>query len=87
VERKNQRELLNCISEATFMLDDITLYLDTHPECQAAIEEYEKYRILRDTSVCEYTERFGPLTRYNVNAENEWNWVDQPWPWEKECGC
>lgn len=75
-------ELLAYIDEVTFILDDLTLYLDTHPTCKYALTEYEKYRDMRITALEEYTEKYGPLCRYDVKTENEWTWINQPWPWE-----
>ena len=69
----NKQQLFAFITEVSFALDDISLYLDTHPECQQAVREY--------------TTAYGPLNRYQVNDDNYFDWVDKPWPWERECGC
>lgn len=34
MNRMNKGELLTFIDEVTFALDDLTLYLDTHPHCE-----------------------------------------------------
>lgn len=81
------KHLLKTIDEASFMIDEITLYLDTHPNCKDAIVEFKKYEYIRKKAIHEYTVMYGPLTRYDVNAENYWCWINNPWPWEKECGC
>lgn len=87
MNKMNQKELLQHISEVSFMIDDITLYLDTHPECQEAMEEYCKYKNMRMSALHEYSEQYGALNRYQVNPDDYWCWVNRPWPWEKECGC
>ncbi|MDE6025863.1 MAG: spore coat protein CotJB [Lachnospiraceae bacterium] len=83
----SKKELFNFISQVSFMLDDITLFLNTHPDCEDAIEAYNEFKEMRKEAVCEYTEAYGPLNRYDVNVCNYWDWVNKPWPWEGECGC
>ncbi|MBD5095530.1 MAG: spore coat protein CotJB [Lachnospiraceae bacterium] len=83
----NKKELFNFISQVSFMLDDITLFLNTHPDCEDAISAYNQFKEMRREAVFEYTENYGPLNRYDVNACNYWDWVNKPWPWEGECGC
>lgn len=80
-----QAELFCLINQISFMLDDITLFLNTHPSCRQAIETYNHYKLLRKEAINEYTELYGPISRYDVNADNYWDWVKQPWPWEGEC--
>ncbi|MCM1083620.1 MAG: spore coat protein CotJB [Clostridium sp.] len=83
----NKKELFNFISQVSFMLDDITLFLNTHPDCADAIDAYNEFKEIRREAVCDYTANYGPLNRYDVNACNYWDWVNKPWPWEGECGC
>ena len=33
---------------------------------------------------CEYEEKFGPLNQFSTAMQDEFNWLDNPWPWEKE---
>lgn len=87
MEKMNEPSLLAFIDSVSFMLDDITLFLDTHPKCQEALESYNHYKHLRKQAVKEYTSLYGPLNDYEVNAENYWTWVNNPWPWERGCGC
>lgn len=81
----SKKELFCLINQFSFMLDDITLFLNTHPECSEAIESYNHYRQLRKDAIRDYTEMYGPITKYDVNATNYWSWVNNPWPWEGEC--
>lgn len=83
----SKSELFDLINQFSFMLDEIVLFLDTHPECQEAIEAYNHFKKLRMDAIKDYTEMYGPISKYDVNACNFWDWVNQPWPWEGECGC
>ncbi|MDF2596581.1 MAG: hypothetical protein K0S30_2495 [Clostridia bacterium] len=80
--RNDREELLMYITTTSFAVDDVNLYLDTHPTDQAALEYYQKCNELRKQAVKQYTDYFGPLTANNVNVTNVWTWIDEPWPWE-----
>lgn len=77
-------KLLCFIHEVSFVLDDLILYLDTHPTDERALQYYSSYKELLDQAVNDYTMYFGPLTAKNVNVTNYWDWVCQPFPWEME---
>ena len=32
----------------------------------------------------EFEQKFGPLTLYGNHNDQKWEWVEGPWPWEKE---
>ena len=83
---KTKQQLLTDINQYTFMLDDITLFLDTHPCCEDAMEAYNTYKKLRLEAMRDYTENYGALCRYNVDTDDGWSYINQPWPWEGECG-
>lgn len=81
-----QRRLMQQIFETGFAIDDVILYLDTHPCDQEALAYYESFRKLYAKLTKDYTIHFGPLTVYQVDVENQWTWAKTPWPWEME-GC
>ena len=43
----NKQQLFAFITEVSFALDDISLYLDTHPECPKALAAYSNYKAMR----------------------------------------
>ena len=43
----NKQQLFAFITEVSFALDDISLYLDTHPECPKALAVYNNYKAMR----------------------------------------
>lgn len=81
----NRNQLLNFIYEVGFAIDDVILYLDTHPCDQEALRYYCQYKELKQQAVEEYTRFFGPLTVDNVDSNNKWAWIREPWPWEGDC--
>ena len=88
IDMKNtnsQAKLLRFIYEVGFALDDVILYLDTHPCDMQAMEYYENYKKLYKQAVDEYTQFYGPLKADNVCSNNYWAWAKTPWPWEGVC--
>ncbi len=81
-----QRRLMQQIYEAGFVIDDVLLYLDTHPCDEEALAYYESFRKLYAKLLKDYTIHFGPLRVDQVDVSNQWAWVKTPWPWEME-GC
>lgn len=87
MNKMNQKQLLMFITEVSFALDDIALYLDTHPDCSKALAAYANYKKMRTQAIKDYNMLYGPLNKYQVSNENYFDWVNDPWPWERECGC
>lgn len=76
--------LMMRITELSFTMDELRLYLDTHPDCQEALAYYDEVQRQRTVAVAEFEAQFGPLTSYgNVDADcGEWKWAEGPWPWQ-----
>ena len=76
-----RREMLQEIRCLEFAINELALYLDTHPDDQKALCLHRKYckevKDLKD----KYQKVFGPLT---INFPcNKWRWLEEPWPWER----
>ena len=78
-----QKMLLGKIKKYDFTLRELNLYLDTHPNCRRGLAMFKKYKELRCGAVEEYTKKFGPLTPDQNSDMQHWNWIDDPWPWER----
>ena len=76
--------LLKEIQAEDFALYETALYLDTHPTCALALEHYAQHQSAVMELKSQYERRFGPLTIYGNHDTACWNWVSDPWPWEKE---
>ena len=77
----NRRELFEYINQISFAVDDVKLFLDTHPENQKALDYFQKYKEKRMEALKEYAEV------YAVSENSDcWNWINEPWPWQ-EGGC
>ena len=81
-------QLLDMIDQASFAMDDVLLYLDTHPCDQAALDYYHYVTNARQTAMNAYQASCGPLMADQVNSNNYWTWVSGKWPWEGgDCAC
>jgi spore coat protein JB len=78
---KGMKELLLMIMQAEFYVEDLSLYLDTHPTDRKAIEVFntyvEKLQELKEM----YREKYGPLTHYEKSGY-PYQYVQGPWPWQ-----
>lgn len=74
--------LLRKIYEVSFAMDDVLLYLDTHPNDVDALNYYQYVVSLRKEAMAAYEAQCGPLMVDQVTSTSYWTWVDDKWPWE-----
>ncbi len=83
MKHDNSNELLKEIYQVSFYLDDLRLFLDTHPDDSEALTDYNRMAQHRMALVSDFTEQFGPLDEYDVNIGTGcFKWAETPWPWE-----
>ena len=84
-----RENLLNRINEVSFAVNDILLYLDTHPKCKEGFAFYLECDKERQKLMKEYSQCYGPLTIDDAleSGWDTWKWAEQPFPWEVEGGC
>lgn len=89
-QKQNCREipdknyLLKEINECSFAVNDMLLYLDSHPCDEAALAFFQEHRERRVDALKEYAKYYGPLTIDTADdeASRSFAWVETPWPWE-----
>ena len=81
---RHRAGLLNKISKTGFALNELALFLNTHPTDMQALRHYEFYQKKHEELTREYESRYGPLTRKMTPGSDMWTWIEGPWPWEKE---
>lgn len=89
VNGMNQKQLLKKIGEVSFAIDDMLLFLDTHPKEEKALRFMREQSVRRRELVSLYEKQYGPLTKDGNGAyeKRSWQWIEQPFPWEQEGGC
>ena len=74
--------MLNDIRIVDFVLVDLSLYLDTHPFDQEAMEYFNHYVRIKNKMSRDFSMRFFPLTTDQAESKKEWRWGAAPLPWE-----
>ncbi len=77
--------LLDQVYETGFAVDDVLLYLDTHPCDSAALAYYQQAMARYSDAVQAYETQCGPLFMTSVMNSGYWTWINDPWPWEGGC--
>lgn len=75
-----KEELMRLIMENKFAINDLALYLDTHPCDNNALKKHnefvKRYKEYKEV----YEKKYGPLC---IETEmDSWQWVEDMWPWE-----
>lgn len=92
----DQKTLLKQITEISFTVNDLTLYLDTHPLDENALSAFQQAMMQRKQLLKTYGENFEPLTmdcvcpdsnnktasHTNYGGQKHFTWCDGPLPWE-----
>jgi spore coat protein JB len=92
----HREKLLQQISEVSFTVNDLTLYLDTHPTDTKALEAISLAIKERKQLLQTYADQFEPLTMDCVcpdtnnstkshtkyGEQKHFTWADGPLPWE-----
>ena len=86
---KNREEMMSKLAAVSFALNDLTLYLDTHPDCPKGTALFYELLEQRLTLLSQFTEQFYPLTQTSMITGNydqtQYGWSEGPMPWEGAC--
>ena len=82
------RQLLDRIDQVSFAVNDMNLYLDTHPCDEKALVYCRELVQERKKLLKEYAEMYGPLTIDSTDQTEEsiWKGREQPFPGDREGG-
>lgn len=78
-----KNDLMKQLQSYRFAAHDLLLYLDTHPEDKKAFEIFKELVCKTKNLIAEYEKNNGPLSAFSAVGES-FNWLNSPWPWEKE---
>ena len=79
----DKNQLLWQLSAEQFAALEMQLYLDTHANDANALGMFNNYQKNYLALKEHYEKTYGPIT-VNYSNHSNWNWVNDPWPWEKE---
>jgi spore coat protein JB len=76
-----RREMMMQLRAYYFCINDLAIYLDTHPDDEKALCLHRNYAKKAHDLSNEYQKMYGPL---NISYPcNKWRWLEEPWPWER----
>lgn len=92
----DRTQMLQEINEISFTVNDLTLYLDTHPLDEQAMTYFKESLARRKQLMQRFAEEFEPLTvdcvcpdtnnrsqtHTNYAGQKHFTWSDGPLPWE-----
>lgn len=82
MEKTDKEELMKKIMAYKFAINDMSLFLDTHPDDEKALKYHNDYVCEFNKLTEQYENEFGPLT-FETEMDS-WKWVSDRWPWEVE---
>ena len=68
---REQELLLRSLQQCDFTLYELQLYLDTHPNCKRAMEQYRKHLEMKRKAEKMYVEKYGPIRPSQSNRALE----------------
>jgi len=79
-EQQERERLMEQLHAVSFALDDLVLFLDTHPSEPEAVSLRKQLIEERKRLLKEYDEKF-----YSLTKDCEGLWTEGPMPWEGAC--
>ncbi|MGO4497915.1 spore coat protein CotJB [Paenibacillus sp. 2RAB27] len=74
---------LRDLQTVDFVLVELNLYLDTHPDDLSVIQQYNQFTHKRMHIAQQFEMEFGPLMPFGHSfTKAPWQWVETPWPWQ-----
>ncbi|WP_338031977.1 spore coat protein CotJB [Dehalobacterium formicoaceticum] len=72
-------------SRSGICLCRVKSFLDTNPEHEEALCDYNKFTEELMNLKNMYEARYGPLTNFGGSPSRfPWQWIEEPWPWEED---
>ena len=65
-----------------FAVNELALYLDTHPNDTEALEMYQTYQQALHDGMMEFSKEHHPLNHTVPGKRGRYCWTADPWPWE-----
>lgn len=65
-----------------FAVNELALYLDTHPNDAEALDLYETYQQTLHDAMMHFSKEHGPLNHTVPGKRGRYCWPNDPWPWE-----
>ena len=78
-----KQKAMRDVQEHGFAAVDASLYLDSHPDDESAVQYFRNVCKKQQQAQEVYQKHFGTLKHQDAGSTGRWNWADDPWPWEE----
>ncbi|MFD0620320.1 MULTISPECIES: spore coat protein CotJB [Paenibacillus] len=76
-------KLLHELQAVDFVLLELALFLNTHPNDMKSIQQFNQGVEQRQKLAYQYELNYGPLLQYGHSYSRfPWQWIETPWPWQ-----
>ena len=82
-ENQSKEEMMKNLMAYKFAVNDMSLFLDTHPDDKKALSLHNEYVKEYEKIKEEYENNYGPLS-IETEVDSWESWVQTDWPWEVE---
>ena len=72
---------MNQLQTMAFTIQELALYLDTHPNDAQALELYRSFQRMYHDAQMHYAKECGPMN-HKTPRSGPYCWLKGPWPWE-----
>lgn len=83
--KTNEEALLLKLSQMEFALNDLSLYLDLHPNDTAVFNKFRDYTNEYKRYLNEFEKTYRPLCLSSINKDS-YEYYKNPWPWDNDAG-
>lgn len=83
--KTNEEALLLKLSQMEFALNDLSLYLDLHPNDMAVFNKFREYTNEYKRYLNEFEKIYRPLCLSSINKDS-YEYYKNPWPWDNDAG-
>ncbi len=83
--KTNEEVLLLKLSQMEFALNDLSLYLDLHPNDMAVFNKFREYTNEYKRYLNEFEKTYRPLCLSSINKDS-YEYYKNPWPWDNDAG-
>ena len=72
---------LNELQALEFVVKELGLYLDTHPDDEEAFYVFKHYVALEEAARNALIPEHGPFFQSEAAKSDTYSWIQDPWPW------
>ena len=83
--KTNEEALLLKLSQMEFALNDLSLYLDLHPNDMAVFNKFREYTNEYKRYLNEFEKTYRPVCLSSINKDS-YEYYKNPWPWDNDAG-